>query len=386
VVLQAGAHDPREPGRGDFLDCPSAASPCEAVLFARVEPDEKSELPKGRSRDAFRFLTLKGFRSQGGDPITTVAVEKTASGHLLFVDFNNDEDLGNDGPGLPWAAGDSCVTAKGGAGRAAGLAFCRGGDRAGAWRARCESMKAGITWADCEEGPYRVRFDDIAHGAFAAGKGSRRIGLADMDGDGRFRLQGGDRLLIDWDGDGRLSKSLDGDAFTPPPDGPFTFSLDGGTWELASAEEDGSALTLRRLPAFQPEAALFKAVEGKPAPDIRFVNMDGDTVRLSDSRGRKVLLHFWSVLCKPCLDQLPDIRRVHAQFKDRGWEVVSLTTEQDLSLVQQATLKHHMEWSVGMAGPEARGYYQNHPLPLILKIDAKGVVEKRDMKLGGRSF
>jgi hypothetical protein len=351
-----------------------------------VEPDEKTSLSKGRSRDGFRFLTLKGFRAQGGDPVTTAALERTAAGDSLFVDFNNDEDLGNDGPGRPWPAGDSCVTARGGAGRAAGLTFCRSGDRTEAWRRRCESMKGGITWALCEDGPYRVRFHDIAHGSLATGKGARRIGLADLDGDGRFQLQGGDRLLIDWDGDGRLSKSLEGDAFTLPTDGPFVFSLDGGTWELASAEEDGTALILRRRPVFQPEAALFKAVEGKPAPDIRFINMDADTVRLSDSRGRKVLLHFWSVLCKPCLDQLPDIRRFHAQFKERGWEVISLTTEKDLSLVQQATLKHHMEWTVGMAGPEARGYYQNHPLPLLLKIDAKGVIEKRDMKLGGRSF
>lgn len=386
LPLPNRGYDPREPAVGDFLDCPASAGPCQAVLIPRVEPDEKVAAPRGKPREDLSFLVLKGFRAQGGDPVTTAALYHTPSGESLYVDFNNDEDLGNDGPARWWPAKDSCVTADGGAGRAAAVTLCRAGSKAREWSGRCEGMKSSITWAHCGEGPYRARVNDIVHGTLSTPARARRIGVCDIDGDGRFRLQAGDRILVDWNGDGTLEKSLDGDGFPAPAEGPFTFSLDGATWEVTGVDEDGGAMTLNRLPAYDPGAEIFKAAEGRPAPDFRFVNLDGDTVRLSDFHGRKVLLHFWSVLCKPCLDQLPDLRAFHARFKEKNWQVVSVTTDKELDLVQQASLKHHMDWMVGMAGPEARGYYLNHPLPLILKIDPRGVVEKRGMSVGKRAF
>lgn len=386
VPLSQRAFDPRDPGKGDWLDCPAATGPCHAGLVPRIEPDEKVVLPRNKPREDLTFLTLKGFRAQGGDPITTAALYRTAAGESLFVDFNNDEDLGNDGAGRFWAKGDSCVTAEGGAGRAAAVTLCRAGALAKDWPKRCDGLKESITWAHCGEGPYRVRLNDIAFGLLQAGGKSRKVGLADIDGDGRFRLQGGDRLLLDWNGDGALEKSLEGDGFATPSDGPFRFSLDGSTYELSGADEDGSGLSLSRVYPYEPTAEVFKAVEGRLAPDFRFVNMDGDTVKLSSFRGQKVLLQFWSTLCKPCLEQMPAVKAFHNQFKAKNWQVISVTTDKELDMVQQATLKHHLEWMVGMAGPEARGYYGSHPLPLVFKIDQKGIIEKKGLVLGARAF
>ena len=45
-----------------------------------------------------------------------------------------------------------------------------------------------------------------------------------------------------------------------------------------------------------------------------------------------------------------------------------------------------MDWMVGMAGPEARGYYATRPLPLNVKINADGVLEKKGVSLGKRAF
>lgn len=386
LALPNRSFDPRDPGKGDFQDCPAAAGHCQAVLLARIEPEEKVTLPRNKPREDLSFLVLKGFRAQGGDPITTAALYRTARGESLFVDFNNDEDLGNDGPARWWPKQDSCVTVEGGAGRSAPFTLCRAGSRAAEWQQRCEEMKSSVTWAHCAEGPYRLKVLDIVHGTLATGTKGRKVGLCDMDGDGRYRLEGGDRLLIDWNGDGVLEKSLEGDGFAAPLDGPFRFSVDGATYALQGVDEDGTGVRLERVYPYAPEAAVFKAVEGRPAPDFRFVNMDGDTVKLSDFRGQKVLLHFWSVLCKPCLDQFPSLHDFNKQFQAKNWRILSITTDKELDLVQQATLKYNLEWTVGMAGPEARGYYGSHPLPLVLKIDTKGVIEKKGVPMGNRSF
>lgn len=387
VMLDQRTFDAREPAKADFLDCPEGRPPCQAVAFPRVMADEKIVLPRNKPLESLRFLTLKGIRVQGGDPVITLALYATASGDSVYMDMNNDEDLGNDGPGRFWPKNDSCVTLERAGGGFAPVSLCRAGTRAKAWQGECEGLKGSIAWAMCEDAPYRVRVLDLSIGMLIASGTRRRIAVCDADGDGRIRFDAGDRLVIDWDGDGVLEKSLDGDGIgLPSGKDAVRFSLDSTSYEVLSVDEQGGWIELKRLYSFDPAAAAFKAVEGRPAPDIRFVNLDGDTLRLSDFRGKKVLVHFWSTLCKPCLDDLPGVREFHRTFGSKNWQIISLTTETDLGDVQQAALKHHMDWMVGMAGPEARRYYATRPLPLKIKIDEKGVLEKKDMVLGKRSF
>lgn len=382
VSLEERTFDPREPAKGDFLDCPDARGPCQAVVLPRVMADEKVILPRNKPLESLRFLSLKGIRAQGGDPVLSIALFATPKGDSVFADLNDDEDLGNDGPGKFWPKGDSCVELDRTGGGMPPLALCRAGKNAKAWREKCEGLKGNLTWAMCDEEPMRARVLDIRSGWLESGGKHWWLGLCDADGDGRFRLDAGDRVVVDWDGEGALAKSLEAGGIAAAPGARIRFSLDSISYEVAGADEKGAWLELRRLGAFDPAAAAPKAVEGRPAPDLRFVNMDGDTVRLSDLRGKKVLLHFWSTLCKPCLDNLEGVRGFWKSFGGKNWQVVSLTTETDLPSVQQAVLKRHMDWMVGMVGPEARRYYANHPLPLIVRINEKGLVENKNMELG----
>jgi hypothetical protein len=110
VVLDERTFDPRDPAPGDFLDCPESRGPCQSVVLPRVMADEKVILPRNKPLESLRFLSLKGIRAQGGDPILSIALFATPKGDSVFADLNDDEDLGNDGPGGFWAKGDSCVT------------------------------------------------------------------------------------------------------------------------------------------------------------------------------------------------------------------------------------------------------------------------------------
>lgn len=389
VMLDQRAFDARDPAKADFLDCPDGRPPCQAVVFPRVMADEKIVLPRNKPMESLRFLTLKGIRVQGGDPMLTLALYAAGAGDSVYMDMNNDEDLGNDGPGRFWPKGDSCVTLERAGGGSAPVSLCRAGSKAKAWQGECEGLKSSssITWAMCDDAPYRARILDLSVGSLSRSGGSRRLAVCDADGDGRVRFDAGDRLVIDWDGDGVLEKSLDGDGIAPPSGkAAIRFSLDSASYEVLSVDEKGCWIELKRLNSFDPAAAAFKAVEGRAAPDIRFVNLDGDTLRLSDFKGKKVLVHFWSTLCKPCLEDLSGVREFHRTFGSKNWQIISLTTETDLGEVQQAALKHHMDWMVGMAGPEARRYYATRPLPLTVKINEKGVLEKKDLVLGKRSF
>jgi hypothetical protein len=385
VRLDERTSDPRQPASADFLDCGDRNGPCQAVVLPRAMADEKAVLPRGKPLESLRFLSLKGIRAQGGDPQLTLALFAAGDGDSVYADMNNDEDLGNDGPARFWPQRDSCATLERIGGGAPPIQLCRAGAQAQAWRGKCESLKGSVSLAMCDEDPIRVRLADLRAGWLEDGKKRWRLALCDADGDGRIRLDGGDRLVVDWDGNGALAKSPEAEGITAMGGAPLRFSLDSASFEVVRADENGAWLEVRRLSVYDPAAAAPKAMEGMPAPDLRFVNMDGDTLNLSDLRGKKVLLHFWSTLCKPCLDNLEGVRGFWKSFRGKNWEIISLTAETDLSAVQQAVLKRHMDWMVGMAGPEARRYYANRPLPVIVRINEQGIVENRNLELGPRS-
>ena len=65
---------------------------------------------------------------------------------------------------------------------------------------------------------------------------------------------------------------------------------------------------------------------GDEAPDWTLSSADGRQVRLSELRGRVVVLDFWATWCKPCVLAMPGIQRLHEKFKDKPVTVLGIAT------------------------------------------------------------
>ncbi len=78
--------------------------------------------------------------------------------------------------------------------------------------------------------------------------------------------------------------------------------------------------------ALQRQAAE-KIKIGAPAPDIALPSPDGTIYRLSDLRGKVVLLDFWASWCGPCRRENPHVVQVYKKYKDRGFTVFSVSLD-----------------------------------------------------------
>jgi peroxiredoxin len=58
------------------------------------------------------------------------------------------------------------------------------------------------------------------------------------------------------------------------------------------------------------------AVVGHPAPDFTLLTLDGETVRLSDFKGKPVLINFWATWCGPCRAEFPDFQKASVDNAD----------------------------------------------------------------------
>lgn len=62
---------------------------------------------------------------------------------------------------------------------------------------------------------------------------------------------------------------------------------------------------------------------GEPAPDFELETLEGETFKLSDLQGKKVILNFWYSWCPPCIEEMPEIQEFYEDYQDEV-EVVAV--------------------------------------------------------------
>jgi thiol-disulfide isomerase/thioredoxin len=77
----------------------------------------------------------------------------------------------------------------------------------------------------------------------------------------------------------------------------------------------------------KPKPDPFAALIGKPAPNITGdFALNGKPVSLRDLKGKVVLVDFWAVWCGPCIATFPHLREWNKEYRDKGLEIVGVTT------------------------------------------------------------
>lgn len=114
---------------------------------------------------------------------------------------------------------------------------------------------------------------------------------------------------------------------------------------------------------------------GNRAPDFQLETLTGETVRLSDFRGKRVMLNFWASWCPPCRAEMPDMVDFY-QDKDIEILAVNLTdTETALNDVEHFVDAYELDFPVLLdTDLEVASLYAIQPIPTTFMIDSDGVI------------
>jgi len=126
--------------------------------------------------------------------------------------------------------------------------------------------------------------------------------------------------------------------------------------------------------------------EGGPAPDFALASLEGKTVRLSDYRGKAVLLNFWATWCPPCKIEMPWFVELQKQYGPAGLQILGVAMD-DGSPKEIAAFAKEMGVNYPvLIGKEAVGdAYGGIPyLPVSFFIDRNGKVVDKVLGLKGR--
>ena len=114
------------------------------------------------------------------------------------------------------------------------------------------------------------------------------------------------------------------------------------------------------------------------APDFSRQDLSGRTIRLSDYRGKVVLLNFWATWCAPCLAEIPLFSRWQTTYGDRGLQVLGVSMDDDAQAAEAAYRKYRLAYPVAMGDAVLGELYGGVlGLPLSYIIDPSGRIVAR---------
>ncbi|HWT00811.1 MAG TPA: TlpA disulfide reductase family protein [Pyrinomonadaceae bacterium] len=113
---------------------------------------------------------------------------------------------------------------------------------------------------------------------------------------------------------------------------------------------------------------------GQKAPPLVLKDLRGRTLRLSDYKGKVVLLNFWATWCPPCRAEMPDLVEMQREYAGRGLQVLGVTyPPQTAAEVRRFIRKLKVNYPVALGTKETKDLFdQNETLPVTVVIDREG--------------
>ncbi len=120
---------------------------------------------------------------------------------------------------------------------------------------------------------------------------------------------------------------------------------------------------------------------GNQAPDFQLKDLNGQTISLSDSLGRPVILNFWATWCGPCRTEMPYLQQVYDQWHEKGLVLLAVNLRENSPQVNQFMQSNGYSFSILFdSGGSVGNQYDIQAIPTTFFIDTNGIIQ--DWKIG----
>lgn len=129
----------------------------------------------------------------------------------------------------------------------------------------------------------------------------------------------------------------------------------------------------------QPSSSESSQHEFKDAIDFVLTEMNGATFRLSDHKGKVVLLNFWATWCMPCREEIPDFIELQEEFKEEGLLLVGASLDEEgFDAVRPYAEEVGINYTMVIDEIGLAEQYGGHfAVPTSFLIDRKGKIRQR---------
>lgn len=118
------------------------------------------------------------------------------------------------------------------------------------------------------------------------------------------------------------------------------------------------------------------ASQTTPAPSLALKDLNGRTVRLSDYKGKVVLINFWATWCPPCRAEMPNLVKMQREYRTRGLRVIGITYPPERrAQVRRFVARLKVNYPVALGTRQTKALFDSgEVLPLTVVINREGVV------------
>lgn len=122
--------------------------------------------------------------------------------------------------------------------------------------------------------------------------------------------------------------------------------------------------------------------EGTMVPDFKVKDKTGKEVSLSElSQGKKyILIDFWASWCNPCRKEIPNLKKLYAQYSGKGFEIVSISIDQKKTDWEKALKEEGLTWPNFLDETGVAALYKVKFVPTMYLITADGVMVGENLR------